>query len=278
MKWYKLVISLALALSIAFYGQNISFAEEENTQNLIPVMTSNTAPSGIAKASSVWENQAKFQPWKAFNRKTGTLNADAETWHSAKASNEWIQYDFGKPTNITKYTVTSRNQKERGDLKTWTFEASDDGVNWVILDQHTNEPKWGINEKREFPIENNESYQIYRININSVTLEGGFYAVTIGKIEMMGLSETSPEPEPEPEPSNNNALLVIKMISGLEKEFDLTSSEVDSFIEWYNNRADGRGKETYMFEKDFNKGPFTSRKDYVAFNKIQSFEVMEYSK
>lgn len=68
------------------------------------------------------------------------------------------------------------------------------------------------------------------------------------------------------------------MISVHEKEFDLSSIEVEDFIDWYNDRADGRGKETYMFEKDFNMWPFSARKDYVAFSKIQSFEVMEYSK
>ncbi|KNB70118.1 hypothetical protein ADS79_26670 [Brevibacillus reuszeri] len=97
-------------------------------------------------------------------------------------------------------------------------------------------------------------------------------------MELLGeVTSPEPEPEPEPEPTGDHTLLVIKMISGLEKEFDLTSTEVDTFIDWYNNRADGRGKETYMFEKDM-KGPFTARKDYVAFSKIQSFEVMEYSK
>ncbi|ASJ55528.1 hypothetical protein BP422_19445 [Brevibacillus formosus] len=85
-------------------------------------------------------------------------------------------------------------------------------------------------------------------------------------------------PDPNPNPSGDNALLVTKLISGLEKEFDLSASEVEDFIDWYNNRADGRGKETYMFDKDFNKGPFSSRKDYVSFSKIQSFEVMEYTK
>ncbi|QDS38002.1 hypothetical protein FPS98_00370 [Brevibacillus brevis] len=99
---------------------------------------------------------------------------------------------------------------------------------------------------------------------------------------MENANPTNPDPEPNPDPNPNptgdNALLVIKMISGLEKEFDLTASEVQDFINWYNGRADGRGKETYMFDKDFNKGPFTSRKDYVAFSKIQSFEVMEYTK
>ncbi|WP_162630265.1 fibronectin type III domain-containing protein [Brevibacillus brevis] len=84
--------------------------------------------------------------------------------------------------------------------------------------------------------------------------------------------------DPDPKPTGDNALLVIKMISGLEKEFELTASEVQDFIDWYNERADGHGKETYMFDKTFNKGPFTARKDYVAFSKIQSFEVMEFTK
>lgn len=86
------------------------------------------------------------------------------------------------------------------------------------------------------------------------------------------------DPGTDPTPTGDYALLIIKMISGLEKEFELSSSEVENFIVWYNDRADGHGKETYMFNKDYNKGPFTARKDYVAFSKIQSFEVMEYSK
>lgn len=48
MKCYKLVFSLVLALSILFSGQCIGFAEDQFTDNLIPAMTNNTSPSGMA--------------------------------------------------------------------------------------------------------------------------------------------------------------------------------------------------------------------------------------
>jgi|GEM_PF-3353081 len=79
-----------------------------------------------------------------------------------------------------------------------------------------------------------------------------------------------------PPPTGNRALLIIRLISGLEKEYDLPMSELEKFIKWYEDRADGIGNETYIFHKTFNLGPFESRKDYVAFSMIQLFEVMEY--
>ncbi|MED1801730.1 hypothetical protein P4V60_24500 [Brevibacillus porteri] len=159
------------------------------------------------------------------------------------------------------------------------FEAFD-GQEWIVLDTQTNQTDWATNFKRDYTFNNDNFYRQYRINITS---NNGFSSFTvIEELEMMEKIGTptnpDPNPEPEPEPTGDNALLVIKMISGLEKEFELTASEVQDFIDWYNGRADGRGKETYMFDKDFNKGPFTSRKDYVAFSKVQSFEVMEYTK
>ena len=53
--------------------------------------------------------------------------------------------------------------------------------------------------------------------------------------------------------------------------------DVDTFIEWYADRADGNGDSYYVFSKDYNVGPFVSRTDYIAFDKILQFEVMEYT-
>lgn len=74
------------------------------------------------------------------------------------------------------------------------------------------------------------------------------------------------------------ALLLIELVDGLQKEYELTQTEVDSFISWYNNRAGGTGDPCYIFNKDFNIGPFDSRKDYLTFDKIQNFEVMAFTK
>ncbi|MDP9675439.1 hypothetical protein J2W97_001422 [Paenibacillus jamilae] len=76
----------------------------------------------------------------------------------------------------------------------------------------------------------------------------------------------------------NRAILIVTMITGLEKEFDLSMDEVYSFIEWYEGKQAGTGTASYAIDKhNNNKGPFSNRNDYVIFNKILTFEVSEYS-
>ncbi|AIQ31266.1 galactose oxidase [Paenibacillus sp. FSL P4-0081] len=68
------------------------------------------------------------------------------------------------------------------------------------------------------------------------------------------------------------------MTTGLEKEFDLSMEEVNAFIAWYENKQSGTGTASYAIDKhENNKGPFSSRKDYVIFDKILTFSVDEYS-
>ncbi|WP_091011993.1 fibronectin type III domain-containing protein [Paenibacillus amylolyticus] len=82
--------------------------------------------------------------------------------------------------------------------------------------------------------------------------------------------------EPE-EPAGNRAILVVTMTTGLEKEFDLSMKEVNAFIDWYELKQSGSGKASYAINKhDNNKGPFKSRKDYILFDRVLTFEVSEY--
>ncbi|MED1790370.1 kelch repeat-containing protein [Brevibacillus laterosporus] len=91
----------------------------------------------------------------------------------------------------------------------------------------------------------------------------------------------NPEPNPNPDPNPNptgNALLVIYMDSGLIKEFEMTNEEIRNFTEWYEDRAKGNGREAYIVNKKYNIGPFNSRKDFISYSHIESFEVQEYSR
>ncbi|PCN43599.1 galactose oxidase [Brevibacillus laterosporus] len=95
--------------------------------------------------------------------------------------------------------------------------------------------------------------------------------------------EPKPEPNPEPKPNPNpnptgNALLVIYMDSGLIKEYEMTNEEIRNFTEWYEDRAKGNGKEAYIVNKKYNIGPFNSRKDFISYSHIESFEVQEFSR
>ncbi|MCT4593078.1 MAG: LamG domain-containing protein [Anaeromicrobium sp.] len=75
------------------------------------------------------------------------------------------------------------------------------------------------------------------------------------------------------ETNGNKALLKIIMLNGRENEYDITMTQVKKFLDWYEN-----GKGYYVIEKNHNMGPFVIRKDYLAFDKIMQFEIMEYKK
>ncbi|MCT4564484.1 MAG: hypothetical protein N4A68_09290 [Maledivibacter sp.] len=73
--------------------------------------------------------------------------------------------------------------------------------------------------------------------------------------------------------SGDNALLRITMLNGTINEYDLSMSDVEDFIDWFEDRDDPY----YIIKKDYNIGPFESRKDYIIADKILQFEVMEYN-
>ena len=108
-----------------------------------------------------------------------------------------------------------------------------------------------------------------------------YYVVTsiVNGVESDPSNEASATPTAptDPEPSGNSAILEITMVTGEIKEYDLTAAELRSFLSWYDGRSNGADKAYYMIPKKNNIKPFLSRKDYIAFDKISSFEVKEYT-
>ncbi|MEC0180312.1 fibronectin type III domain-containing protein [Paenibacillus peoriae] len=96
--------------------------------------------------------------------------------------------------------------------------------------------------------------------------------------EASATPQAGEKPDPE-QPSGNRAILTVTMTTGLEKEFDLSLKEVNDFIAWYDTKDAGRGASFFAIDKhNNNKGPFGSRKDYMLYDRILTFEVSEYTK
>ncbi|MCY8546503.1 Kelch repeat-containing protein [Bacillus vallismortis] len=83
--------------------------------------------------------------------------------------------------------------------------------------------------------------------------------------------------KPDDETDDGEALLIITMVNGLQKEYQLSMNEVNGFLKWYKQRDAGDGPGFYEIdEHDNNKGPFESKKDYVVFKNILMYEVNKY--
>ncbi|QNU67098.1 hypothetical protein EHE19_000640 [Ruminiclostridium herbifermentans] len=101
-------------------------------------------------------------------------------------------------------------------------------------------------------------------------------SVIVDGVESPDSNVASATPQPEVL-INYNAILEITMHNGTIKEYDLTASEIQDFLVWYDSRSDGIGKAYYTF---INKGivsPFLNKTEYIPFDKILYFVVNEYS-
>ncbi len=77
--------------------------------------------------------------------------------------------------------------------------------------------------------------------------------------------------------TGNRAILEITFINGKEKEYDLSASEIDAFINWYDGKSGGTGKSYFAIRKNSNVKPFLGRKEYIRFDTIESFEIKDYN-
>ncbi|WP_339307730.1 hypothetical protein [Paenibacillus sp. FSL R5-0519] len=152
------------------------------------------------------------------------------------------------------------------------YNQSVKDYNYNILIYEKTNLKMGVHEVKIWTVEPSTNtlgndYRLYSIDV-------------IGELttEVPSIEEPVTEEPTEPEqPSGNRAILVVTMTTGLEKEFDLSMQEVNSFIDWYETKQAGSGRASYAIDKhENNKGPFKSRKDYILFDRVLTFEVSEY--
>lgn len=153
--------------------------------NIIPTMTSNTAPSGVASASSEMGTSNNYYAWKAFDKD----NTGLSRWLTLTGSvTGWLSYTFIDPKTITAYSVGKGVGNAGAEPRDWTFEGSNDGVNWFVLDNQLGQTGWVDSEKRRFLIVNNTPYKSYRINITNNN--GNATNVQVGELEMFDTAGT----------------------------------------------------------------------------------------
>jgi hypothetical protein len=77
----------------------------------------------------------------------------------------WMMFRTNEPAIVTRYEMTSGNDAPERDPKSWRLEASNDGENWVVLDERRNITFPGRESTQRFEVENDELYQYYKLQI-----------------------------------------------------------------------------------------------------------------
>lgn len=109
------------------------------------------------------------------------------------------------------------------------------------------------------------NYQEHYVTIiNDAIPTGGWYWLDAVDIDDNGeLKPYNPTPS-----GSDQAFLRVTMIDSSEREYKLPMSEITGFVNWYDREV-GTGTTVYMLNK------MTRSKEYLAFEKIISFEVIE---
>jgi len=147
----------------------------------VPTMTTNTTPLGVAAASAFFD--APRDAFAAFNDDLGTY------WITTSGTvTGTISYDFGSGVTkiITYYSMVGPWLGEANPNvapKTWTFEGSNNGSSWTVLDTETAVPVWVAGEKRTYSTSNTTAYRYYRINVSAN--QGNTSFLEIAEIELL---------------------------------------------------------------------------------------------
>lgn len=122
-------------------------------RSLIPTMTSDNSPSGIASASSFSLGR---NPFMAFDKDISS------NWISDN-NNAWLSYEYPSPVRVSKYSIF--NSSVAGSMTTlgWQFQGSMNKTDWTTLDSQKENWNWESHPLKSFEINNTEKYLAYRL-------------------------------------------------------------------------------------------------------------------
>ncbi|MDA7026640.1 DUF1668 domain-containing protein [Bacillus sp. CLL-7-23] len=215
---------------------------------------------------------------------------------------------FGSKTSVGNKTIYEYNpssdtwDKKKDLLKSYMGSSSTtiDGKIFIIGGSYSSSNVYDtvqVYDPAKDTVEEFNKIQYARTFSAAVSIDKNIYVIggtkvggawesnsgALNYVEMLSLESKTDTPPKSEKPTdqsqtdNKRAKLIVTMITGLEKEYDLPMKEVNEFINWYDQKDTGSGSSKHAINIYDKKGPYTSRKDYVIFKNILMFQVNEYN-
>lgn len=159
------------------------------SEALVPVMTSNTTPSGEASASSVYSSSDMHQPYKAFDGNSNTM------WYTANnVGNAQIRYQLPSAKLVKRATVRpyySGTGVVGCALKSFTIKGSHDGTTWSEP-LYTSATLSNAEQTVDCALNNTTFYEYYEVDCTgSYRSDGEILIVEIQFYSELGITENS---------------------------------------------------------------------------------------
>ena len=196
----------------------------------IPIMISNTSPSGVASASSILG--ANFDAYMAFNGQSANLQTMNGGWLASNSdSAPWLKYHFDSAVKFDSIKIETANNST-ATSKVIYIEGSNDGVTWenVLLNSESVTLIFALREYTNYTFNlNGESYTYLRLRGVEPFYNGtNQYACTFSKVQLYTIESDL----------NYNILSNKPQINGVDLIGNKTTSQlipIDSSLTINNN-------------------------------------------
>lgn len=115
----------------------------------------------IVATTASTEFSGSFNAAKAFDKNAAT------SWTTSGAATGWVRAELSAAATLTSYAVYGlRVGAPTRSPKNWTFEGSNDGTSWTVLDTQINQT-WVSGEIKSYSFTNSTAYLYYRLNVSA---------------------------------------------------------------------------------------------------------------
>ena len=106
---------------------------------------------------------AYYRPYKAFDGVEAHDTNNRDSW-AVGGNSGWLQVEMPAAQRVGMYSIKAINFSDR-QPKDWELLASNDGVNYTVIDSHSGVDNWSPRETKEFMVDDAGLYTHFKINI-----------------------------------------------------------------------------------------------------------------
>ena len=97
----------------------------------------------------------------------------------------WVQYESPKSVNLQSYSVTSANDEQGRDPKSWKLQGSNNGTEWTDIDTETNQTFDSRYLSKTYSVSTFTAYRYFRLYVTEI-YSNTSTVVQIGEWQLLG--------------------------------------------------------------------------------------------